>query len=172
MSDPALVTPAVDYQSSYLSAVEEYIAEGCYRGWRPDLLAADFPGFIDVLRQAETDPLPGMPPQSHFWLVTAHTIIGDTQIRHYLTPELHRTAGHISYRIRPSMRRQGYGRLICQLALEEAHRLKLARVLLICDEDHHASRRIIEACGGVLQDVLESPGSVPVCRYWIELTAG
>jgi len=49
----------------------------------------------------------------------------------------------------------------------------LSRVLVTCDEDNLASRRVIEKNGGELasRGISERTGK-PVLRYWIDLTDG
>lgn len=66
----------------------------------------------------------------------------------------------------------GYGMLICQLALHEARELGLDRVLLTCADTNVASAAIIERSGGVLQDkIMVGSRPVPTRRYWIDLSA-
>ncbi len=77
--------------------------------------------------------------------------------------------GHIGYDIRPSARPRGYGRRILALTLQKARARGIARALVTCLVDNVASARIIEANGGVLQDVIHSDvlGGM-MKRYWIE----
>jgi predicted acetyltransferase len=50
-----------------------------------------------------------------------------------------------------------------------AHSYDIAPVLVTCDEDNVASRRTIERCGGMLENVVENPDGGPKKRrYWIE----
>ncbi|GCE07213.1 GNAT family N-acetyltransferase [Dictyobacter aurantiacus] len=47
---------------------------------------------------------------------------------------------------------------------------RTGRVLLTCDEDNIGSRKIIEASGGVLEEITEVEGwPAKVCCYWIQL---
>jgi predicted acetyltransferase len=111
-------------------------------------------------------------PSTVWWLVEGEEYIGEVSIRHWLTVSLRVFGGHIGYTIRPSRRRQGYGTLILQLALEKAREMGLERVLLTCHARNVASRRVIEANGGVLQDqiVLKVRGEArPTLRFWIGL---
>ena len=77
--------------------------------------------------------------------------------------------GNIGYAIRPSERRKGFGTLILRLTLEKAKNIGLTRVLVTCDADNVASRKIIERNGGVLagQVVSEHTGKL-VMRYFID----
>ena len=72
--------------------------------------------------------------------------------------------GHIGYGIRPSERGKGYGKQQLALALLEAKKLALSPVLITCDMDNAASRAVILANGGVLEDVRAGKE-----RYWIDL---
>jgi predicted acetyltransferase len=91
-------------------------------------------------------------------------------LRHELNERLLQMGGHIGYEIRPSRRRQGYGKLILKYGLEQAKAFGLERVLLTCDEDNLGSRKIIESNGGRLEKIIEVEGwPEQVCRYWIYL---
>jgi predicted acetyltransferase len=57
-----------------------------------------------------------------------------------------------------------------RLALPLARQRGLDLVLITCDEDNTASRRVIEKCGGVLDGTpLISGSALAECRYWIAL---
>jgi predicted acetyltransferase len=78
--------------------------------------------------------------------------------------------GNIGYGITPSRRRQGYGRLILALALEECRRIRLERVLVTALAANLGSVRIIEANGGRLEDEIDAPsGDGRLRRYWIKV---
>jgi predicted acetyltransferase len=109
-------------------------------------------------------------PFSIRWLVEGEEFIGEASIRHELNDWLLREGGHVGYGIRPSRQRQGYGRLILALALAEFRRLCIERVLVTCDDENLASARIIEANGGVLENVVdEAVQCRRLRRYWISL---
>jgi len=92
---------------------------------------------------------PGHVPQATFWLVRD---------------------GHIGYMIHPSERRKGYGTRILALALDEARRLGLERVLITCSPDNIGSARIIEKNGGIKDtDGVDPETGHATSRYWIEL---
>ncbi len=95
--------------------------------------------------------------------------IGRGSVRHALTAELSQYGGHISYEIRPSARGQGYGHQICRLLLDEARALGLVRALITCDDDNQASIRVIEGCGGVLENRIDTGRAAITRRYWIDL---
>lgn len=169
-----LVQPSEQYRDSYLAAKRE---EGKVfeknRDWiRYDLAETDFPAYLQALadRALGRGLPPGYVPDSRFWLVDGGEYIGSTNIRHTLNEYLLTTGGHIGYNVRPSKRMLGYGKELLRLALPEARKLGLSRVLLTCDETNTGSRKIIEANGGVFEDKRPNPeGGPDKLRYWIAL---
>jgi len=114
----------------------------------------------------------GWVPAHTFWLVRNETaIIGVLQIRHSLTQFLEAEGGHIGYSVRPSERGKGYATRMLAMALDEARRLGLKRVLITCDQRNVASARVIQKNGGRLENEVVSrvPGRIYTQRYWIEL---
>jgi len=113
---------------------------------------------------------PGWDPCSTFFEVVHQEIVGVVNIRHSLSPALLRWGGHIGYAVRPSRRREGHGHRLLAGGLDFLRGLNVVRALLTCDPDNAPSRRIIEAGGGVLQDIHFHDGHQRlVCRYWIGL---
>ncbi len=168
-----LIAPDASYETSYRQAVAELVAEG-----RTDeaigLEYPTFDAFIGHLRGlANGVGLPdGYVAGSTFWLVEGAEYLGRVDVRHELTDELRRYGGHVGYLIRPSARRRGYATLALALGLRECRTLGLDRVLVTCDVDNAASRRVIESNGGVLEDVIDVPGrNVSTMRWWIETPA-
>ena len=167
-ADAILTRPCERYKASYIDAVYEYIGETRAVNWHPEILRARFDEYLKVAEQMETDPLPGMAPSSLFWLVAESCgYIGDVDVRHHLMDSLKRYGGHIGYKIRPSCRRRGYGALICRLGIEKARLLGIGDILITCDDDNIGSAKIIEANGGVLQDLIDNKRGVLTRRYWI-----
>jgi predicted acetyltransferase len=174
-----LVAPAPRYRRSFLEALRE----GFRRGSQPVAgagrirqLESDFEEYLrEITDQGGTIRLPTgqiVPkvPYSVFWLIEDEEFIGEASIRHELNDWLLKEGGHVGYGIRPSRRRQGYGRLILALALEECRKLDIERVLVTCDDGNVASARIIEANGGQLENVITDPaGRGRLRRYWIAL---
>lgn len=174
-----LVPPSMRYARSFVAALRE----GFRRGEQDELperrirqIEADFARYIDditdqrgSIRLPTGQIVPKVPFSVH-WLVEGDEFIGEAQLRHRLNDYLINEGGHVGYGIRPARRRQGYGRLILALALEECRRLDLRRVLVTCLEDNVASARIIEANGGELENVIDDPaGRGRLRRYWITL---
>jgi predicted acetyltransferase len=133
----------------------------------------DFAVYIDKLHnKSKGNDLPsGLVPVTTFWLVKDNQIIlGESRLRHGLTPALEEFGGHIGYNIRPSQRRKGYGTLLLALTLEKAGLLGMRRVRVTCDTDNIGSVRIIENNGGMLSGYGISPRSgKQTSQYWITL---
>jgi predicted acetyltransferase len=127
----------------------------------PDVFAR----FVEELRAEalESTPRPeGYVPSTTFWYVDGDEYIGRLAIRHRLTPSLLDVGGHIGYDIRASRRREGHGTAMVFEALRYAYGLGIDPALVTCDEDNVGSQKVIEACGGVYEDVRGGK-----LRYWI-----
>ena len=94
--------------------------------------------------------------------------VGAVNIRHYLTEEMLVNAGHIGDGIRPTERRKGYATAMIALALKEAKKLGIHRVLMVCDKSNIGSAKSIINNGGILENEVEINGIVEQ-RYWIDL---
>jgi predicted acetyltransferase len=83
-------------------------------------------------------------------------------------------SGHVGYAVVPWRQRRGHATRALGLMLPIARELGLPRVLVTCDTDNHASRRVIEANGGVADG--EEAGIMPdeprKLRFWIDLAGG
>ena len=96
--------------------------------------------------------------------------VGAVNIRHYLTKEMLVNAGHIGDGVRPTERRKGYATAMIGLALKEAKKLGISRVLMVCDKTNIGSAKSIINNGGILENEVEVNGVVEQ-RYWIDLPA-
>ena len=96
-------------------------------------------------------------------------IVGRVSIRHELNDYLAREGGHIGYCVLPGFRRRGYATEILRQALIVARATGIDRVLVTCENNNVASVKVIEACGGKLDSIIELD-SMPegVRRYWID----
>ncbi len=171
-NDFVLIEPTMALQDAYLSLAAECQAAGEQYSYC-ELAQKDFASYLAQVdaQQRGLDLLPGYVPMTTFWLVQDRAVIlGESRLRHHLSPALEVEGGHIGYMIRPAARRQGFGTLILALTLEKARLMGLRRVLVTCDTDNIGSARIIEKNGGLLDGYAVSPDSgVQISRYWIEL---
>lgn len=169
-AQPILVKPAMPYKASFIAALREYEREGVRPPWHYSILEDQFDEYLDTVKAAETDPLPGYVPQTTYWLIMDNAYAGTIDLRHKLTPSLRKFGGHIGYRVRPSLRRKGYGTLQLKLALPHLWNLGIRRALITCDDDNIGSQKIIEANGGILQDKVDNGRASLTRRYWIDPT--
>lgn len=94
-------------------------------------------------------------------------IVGVGSLRHCLNENLKKHGGHIGYSVVPSERKKGYGTEILRLLIEEAKKLGIEKILVTCDEDNIASKKVIEKNGGVLENKVNEGNRVTL-RFWIE----
>jgi predicted acetyltransferase len=148
---PELAAPSAIYRDSFIAALEEFGPDEGGLTYEREVTPADFDDYVRVCAaNARGEELPdGWVPYSTFWLVEGDEYIGSVNVRHVITDWMRRFGGHIGHHVRSSQRRKGYGTLICALALDEARKLGLDRVLITCDDDNMGSAKIIERNGGV-----------------------
>jgi len=103
-------------------------------------------------------------PQTIYWFYIDGKVVGMAKLRHYLNDLLKEIGGHIAYAIRPEERGKGYGKKLLNELLKKAKDKEIEKVLLTCDDDNYASRKIIEANGGELSKINNGE-----CKYWIIL---
>jgi predicted acetyltransferase len=177
-SMPELSAPTVAVARSFLAAMREFAAEG--RGGPDDdtMIGAEirqwqrrwdtqehFTSYVMALRaQAEEEtPRPaGWVPSTTWWWVDGPAYLGRIALRHRLTPRLREAGGHIGYDVRPTARRQGHATAMLRAVLPRAHDMGIDPVLITCDAGNLASRKVIQANGGVLDD--ERHGKL---RFWV-----
>ena len=160
------------FKAEFLSLLDEYQRAG--ENWsNAELAQKDFIAYVRQLHdQSQGRNLPaGHVPVTTFWLVwNNQMILGESRLRHALTPALEAFGGHIGYVIRPSQRRKGYGTLILKLTLEKASAIGIQRVRVTCDTDNIGSALIIERNGGILSDYSVNPRNGKcISQYWIEI---
>jgi predicted acetyltransferase len=143
-----LVPPSMRHARSYVAALREGFRRGAQdraSERRIGQIEADFARYIQAITdqtgsiRLPTGEIVPKVPFSVLWLVEGEAFIGETHVRHRLNDYLIKEGGHVGYGIRPARRRQGYGKLILALALEECRRVGLCRVLVTCLEDNVAS---------------------------------
>lgn len=173
-----LIKPTTKYKDSFIAAVREFKAEekqyvSIIEQMDLDAIEQDFPAYVQSCLDEETTPRkPGWVTATTFWVLSDNEVVGIVSIRHRLTEHLRASAGHIGGGIRPTQRRKGYATQMLGMALKEARKLGIFRVMLACEVDNIGSQKIIEKHGGVLEDVAKLDEADPeptMMRWWVDL---
>ncbi len=160
------------YKEAYLLSLEK-IKEGIIRKHN---LMFENPDKVDIIQKMKDNrnqsKLPSYyVPSYDYFAVDDDKFIGVIHIRIKLTDNLLKYGGHIGYVVNPKYWRQGYGKKILKLALQEYKDLiEEDKILITCDDDNIGSYKIIESSGGVLENKVtnEDLGERFITRrYWI-----
>lgn len=175
---PHLIEPATHLQHAWLAARDEW-GRGTHQpgsGLRPtdDIdTTTGFTRWVTRLHHEADEtrpPAPGLVHARYWWITEPDGIVlGAISLRYTLTDFLLRAGGHIGYSVRPSARGRGIARWALTEVLTVAGRRGINPVLVTCDDDNHASARVIEKCGGVLEDIRHTEIGHKR-RYWITST--
>lgn len=165
--------PNISHKSAYLDMLAEWKASDEFQSGHvsPGALfrGENFEEFLQIAEDDVTDKWNRWVPATLFFLMDGEKILGGIQIRHHIElPNLKEYGGHIGYGIRPSERRKWYATEMLRLALSEARKLWLDRVMLGCFDDNIGSIKTIEKNGWVFERYTEFNGQKSR-RYWIEL---
>ncbi len=177
-----LVEPDPRFHASYVAALEELTREGneqyftmmlpgdgSFAGAHYDLPAlrdpqtfALFCTYTRDLAHEDTPRPAGWVTCTYLWMVEGDEVVGRISFRHTLTRFLREVGGHIGYGVRPSARGRGHATDAVAQMLPRCAERGLSQVLITCDVDNTASRRVIERSGGVLEDVRNGK-----LRFWV-----
>jgi predicted acetyltransferase len=170
-----LQKPTLDHEAEIRMYVEEFLAAADKRqipgaGGVED--ASSYSEWVlakDKLEYRGNISEDGVLATQFIALDTEDRIIGFIQLRHRLNESLRNIGGHISYSIRPSERRKGYGSEMLRLCLGEAAKLNITSVLVTCDATNAGSEKVIRTNGGILENTcIGKTGSLKK-RFWIHL---
>ncbi len=163
--------PDARFHASFLVALSEYHAEGRHldHDGKPLEDPEEFaryceavnagverpgePGFYFARLNGTLPPaewVDGYVPQTVLWWAAGDEYLGRLSIRHRLTPHLLVEGGNIGFEVRPGARRRGHATAMLAAALPLAADLGVDPARLDCEAGNVASRRVIEANGGVL----------------------
>jgi predicted acetyltransferase len=166
-----LIRPNVGVVASYLDFVAEMQQLG-EKIWEGMILRAgeSKEQFVDRVLRSETCPDRGLVPETVYWGAIGQTVVGRIALRHRLNDNLKEFGGHIGYEVRPSYRRQGVAKEMLWLLLETPKAKQIGRLLLTCAPDNQASKKTIQANGGVLaKTAFAKKWQRETNYYWIQL---
>ena len=169
-----LIEPIARLRESYTGLVQEFVLRG--EKLIPFVLGSpcdDFEGLMRWFQEMKAGiSLPdGFVPHTTYWLVrNREQVLGVSNLRHRLTPNLKQEGGHIGYSVRPTERQKGYGTRLLSETLVAAKAHGISPVLITCAKTNLGSVQIILRNGGVFdsEEFLPDRGEV-VQRYWIDL---
>jgi predicted acetyltransferase len=178
MTDITLISPGLDWLPFYARALEQ--------GWSPNTdqdvsreqllqLRRDPKRFLHDLYNSPTVRLPdgrevARLPAHDFWISDGE-FCGRIGFRFQRGTEDLPTAiyGHIGYTIVPWKQRRGYATQALRMILPICRSEGFSRVLITCDDDNEASRKVILANAGVAAGSLphnRRPGHVKLL-FWV-----
>lgn len=178
-----LVNPSKKYVKSFLKVIKDYKKDDNHfgRGGIDPLISAIEENNLDAYLKKLSDfeqgknLKPGYVPGTRLWLIDGNEWIGSFDIRHYLTPALEKSGGHIAANISPKYRGKYSSFIGIKMCLEKAHKLGLNKVLMTCDVHNSASYRailgLLKIYGG--EQIADSRGpGYHQHRVWINTTKG
>lgn len=161
-------------ERSFLTAIAEWSANPGF-AFAPDYDPTfSFKTYLKLLEAQERGEnlRPGYVPHTVLFAFCEGQIVGRAGLRHRLNEFLEKFGGHIGYGVLPDSRLRGYATSMLRQTLPMARELGLRKVLVTCDDDNVGSYKVIEKCGGVLENVIEvliNDQTQKKRRYWIEL---
>jgi predicted acetyltransferase len=110
-----------------------------------------------------------VPATVQFILNEKGKVVGTIDIRHTLNDNYFSRLGHIAYYIKLEERNKGYATEALKLALEKLkNEYKVNKVLITCLKDNIASRKVIEANGGIFEkEFYDEITNNYIQRFWI-----
>ena len=167
-----LEQPHIRFKESFLKAMDEFLAEGRWQEFDENFIRQHFSDFVqEYIDHSKGRKIPmGYVPHTMYWIIDSNDqYVGQIDLRHKINAALRCYGGHIGYEIRPSERKKGYGKMALKEVLIKAKKLELNKVLVTCDSDNIASRKIIETNKGILNDEREQKDGTHTLCFWIEL---
>jgi putative hydrolase of the HAD superfamily len=169
-----LLKPHTSFQGSFLRGLDEFATDEERQSWLAvwpdwkDSITESFSGFVDHILTQETRSLEGFVCASTFWAVDSGEVLGRITLRHELNDSLRRVGGHVGYIVRPSCRTKGVATAMLSQLLETERAQSIGSLLVTCNEDNMASRRVILRNGGCFHSCLNQICGQPrIMRFWI-----
>ena len=104
----------------------------------------------------------GWLPSTTYYCVEDGKVLGAIRVRSGTNDWVENVIGHIGYETRPSARGKGVAKHLLSWVVNHAID---ERAIVTCDVNNSASRKVIEACGGLFLGEHEEPNEGRVRRY-------
>ncbi|MGV3007123.1 GNAT family N-acetyltransferase [Streptococcus pluranimalium] len=157
--------PTIEDKDSILDMIDEYFKNDSPTAGLWNFSHSDF-SFEDWLEANQLQEAglfgKGVPAIQLVAFDDNQQAFGFLNIRLRLNDELLLKGGHIGYSVRPSKRNQGIAKKMLKAAIEIAKTKNIRDILVTCHQDNLASRAVIIANGGLLENVVNETE-----RYWI-----
>lgn len=167
-----LILPSLKYKEQILRYKNDMLKADSSMDGCGDLRKIDVDAWLKNCRDWRVGKnLPeGYIPSTQFICVreSDDRLVGMLDLRHKFTDFLFNYGGLIGDSIAVDERGKGYGKEILRLGLKKAKKLGLNKVLVTCLDTNTASRKCIEANGGIYEDT-RALGELKLERYWIDL---
>jgi predicted acetyltransferase len=170
-----LIEPSPEYYESFKKMSEDYKKNGSVRyQFHNPLTLESFVNYIHTVEAGKyVDAAVGdLVPQWMYWMTDdSSEIFGVSRFRPVLNQKLMNEGGNIGYDVPPSKRNKGYATQLLSLTLDKARSDGLNKVLITCDKDNTASKRVIEKNGGLYEnETISDVTGNEVLRFWIDLS--
>lgn len=169
-----LEKPSIELELSFINMINDYKINN-EKKYTSEYFTRKF-NFKEYLKDKENaekgvELSEGCVPTTEWWLVNEdREIIGTVRLRHRLGEDNKHEGGHIGYDISPRFRRRGFGTKILELALGEAKKFGLEKVLITCDADNIGSMKIIISNNGIFEkEAISTHSGKKFHRYWITI---
>ena len=168
-----LIKPNLSYADEIIKYKEESLKESPIINGSAglDRLSSIEDWLEELNKRSCEDTVPeGLVPSSTYLGIREkdNYIVGMIDIRHYLNEYLTQVGGNIGYSVRKTERNKGYAKQMLKLALEKCKELKIKKILITCDEDNIASKKVILSANAKFEDIRSFEGKNKK-RFWIEL---
>ena len=173
MEKLTFISPRMDWERELLAYKEAFGGEHLHGGSRLQE-TDDLSDWLQHLERAGSASSceEGRSPSSTFLCIRERdqAMVGICNIRHDLNQDYLLTiAGHIGYSIHPAERRKGYATEQLRLALLEAKKLGIDRVLVTAADWNIGSQKTILANGGVLENTYyDKVDDELMLHHWIK----
>jgi predicted acetyltransferase len=168
-----IIKPRSEYFEEYLNACKESYDNNIvdWMPFNPENYERWKESILDIYDNYENgiDIPENMPRTYTYWCVEENNLVGEIQLRPYLSEPEAKAWGHLAYAVRYSKWNNGYGTRLLKKGLEKAKEFQINDVYIACREDNLGSIKVIEKNNGKLVDKIISNEGFASNLYYIKL---